>query len=76
MLAEEAQMSAQLSAQQQVVLDELRAQYQITNRATENLDGKPIKAYTDLLKSCRNNFRLALKKVADGAMLAGSGQNG
>jgi hypothetical protein len=40
MLAEEAQMSAQLSAQQQVVLDELRAQYQITNRATENLDGK------------------------------------
>lgn len=36
----------------------------------ENLDGKPIKAYTDLLKSCRNNFRLALKKVADGAMLA------
>jgi replication-associated recombination protein RarA len=35
----------------------------------ENLDGKPLKAYTDLLKSCRNNFRLALKKVADGAML-------
>ena len=39
----------------------------------ENLDGKPIKAYTDLLKSCRNNFRLALKKVADGAMLTGNG---
>jgi hypothetical protein len=33
-------MNAQLNVQQQIVLDELRAQYEITNRATENLDGK------------------------------------
>lgn len=33
-------MDAQLNVQQQMVLDELRAQYEIVNRATETLDSK------------------------------------
>jgi len=33
-------MTSQLSVQQQIALDELRAQYEITKRATENLEGK------------------------------------
>lgn len=35
----------------------------------ENLDGKPIEAYDNLLKKCRNNFRMALNAVESGQML-------
>lgn len=35
----------------------------------EGLDGKPIKAYVELVKQCRNNFRMALSAVEAGKML-------
>jgi len=36
----------------------------------ENLDGKPIEDYIQLLKKCRNNLRLAYREIESGAMLA------
>lgn len=36
----------------------------------ENLDGRPIGAYVEMLRQCRNNFRDALTKIQAGAMLS------
>ena len=36
----------------------------------EGLDGKPEKAYLELARRCRNNFREMLQEVEAGAMLA------
>lgn len=35
----------------------------------EQVDGKPLKAYTELLAECRMNMRQALQMIASGAML-------
>jgi replication-associated recombination protein RarA len=37
---------------------------------TEGLDGKPIKAYEQLMRDCRNNMRMALQQVESGVMVA------
>jgi hypothetical protein len=34
----------------------------------ENLDGKPIAAYENLAKSCKNNMRQMLQQIAAGVM--------
>ena len=36
----------------------------------EGLDGKPIGAYLELAKQCRNDFRAMLQEIDAGAMLS------
>ena len=50
-------------------LCEAFAQRALEIARAEGLDGKPIKAYIDLVRQKRNNFRAALQEIESGVML-------